>query len=67
MASETLSIVTQLVNTLRFAVDQLEANYQQAVSKGHHWPNERVNMTSAAKVQANHVIEEARKFIRVSD
>lgn len=63
MNRETRTIIFQLVNTLRFTLDQLETNYQQACSKGHNWPNERVNMTSAAKLQARNTMKEADEFL----
>lgn len=49
-----------LVAALKEALSQLETNYMQAVSKGHHWPNERVNMTSAAKLKGRNALAEAK-------
>lgn len=50
----------ELVEALENVLDQLATNYDQAISKHHKWPNERVNMTSAASIQARKALAKAK-------
>ena len=55
-----IAAAPELLGALEEVLNQLATNYAQAVSVGHRWPNERVNMTSAAQLLASRAIAKAR-------
>ncbi len=66
MTKDELTIFTQVVNALLNADNQLLTNYQQAIERGHHWPNERVNMSSASRLETKKALDAAAKLLATS-